>query len=103
MGAFRIEPDYRPFQVPQKSEQPLISTSKTDGPTVFRHACNLGLEGIVSKRKDSSYRSGRSPDWPTSSVIASGTLFAAALFRLISGQATGAAAMTTHSRPIADT
>jgi bifunctional non-homologous end joining protein LigD len=28
---------------------------------VFRHACKLGLEGIVSKRKDSSYRSGRSP------------------------------------------
>ena len=23
----------------------------------------LGLEGIVSKRKDSAYRSGRSPDW----------------------------------------
>ena len=23
----------------------------------------LGLEGIVSKRKGSSYRSGRSPDW----------------------------------------
>jgi ATP-dependent DNA ligase len=22
-----------------------------------------GLEGIVSKRKDSAYRSGRSPDW----------------------------------------
>jgi bifunctional non-homologous end joining protein LigD len=34
-----------------------------DGPTVFAHACNLGLEGIVSKRKDSAYRSGRSPDW----------------------------------------
>jgi bifunctional non-homologous end joining protein LigD len=34
-----------------------------DGETVFRHACKLGLEGIVSKRKDSSYRSGRSPDW----------------------------------------
>jgi ATP-dependent DNA ligase len=34
-----------------------------DGPTVFRHACKLGLEGIVSKRKDSPYRSGRSPDW----------------------------------------
>jgi bifunctional non-homologous end joining protein LigD len=33
------------------------------GPTVFRHACKLGLEGIVSKRKDSPYRSGRSPDW----------------------------------------
>ena len=34
-----------------------------DGETVFRHACKLGLEGVVSKRKDSSYRSGRSPDW----------------------------------------
>ena len=34
-----------------------------DGEMVFRHACKLGLEGIVSKRKDSLYRSGRSPDW----------------------------------------
>src|SRR5215510_9741714 len=34
-----------------------------DGPTVFAHACKLGLEGIVSKRRDSAYRSGRSPDW----------------------------------------
>jgi bifunctional non-homologous end joining protein LigD len=34
-----------------------------DGPIVFQHACKLGLEGIVSKRKDSSYRSGRSPHW----------------------------------------
>jgi bifunctional non-homologous end joining protein LigD len=33
-----------------------------DGETVFRHACKLGLEGIVSKRKGSPYRSGRSPD-----------------------------------------
>ena len=33
-----------------------------DGPTVFAHACKLGLEGIVSNRKDSAYRSGRSPD-----------------------------------------
>ena len=34
-----------------------------DGPTVFAHACKMGLEGIVSKRKDSPYRSGRSPHW----------------------------------------
>jgi hypothetical protein len=27
------------------------------------HACKMGLEGIVSKRKDSPYRSGRSPHW----------------------------------------
>jgi bifunctional non-homologous end joining protein LigD len=30
---------------------------------VFAHACKMSLEGIVSKRKGSSYRSGRSPDW----------------------------------------
>jgi bifunctional non-homologous end joining protein LigD len=33
------------------------------GEIVFRHACKLGLEGIVSKRLGSRYRSGRSPDW----------------------------------------
>ena len=33
------------------------------GPDLFRHACKMGLEGIVSKRKDSPYRSDRSPDW----------------------------------------
>ena len=34
-----------------------------DGDTVFRHACRMGLEGIVAKRRDRPYRSGRSPDW----------------------------------------
>jgi bifunctional non-homologous end joining protein LigD len=34
-----------------------------DGAMVFRHACRMELEGIVSKRRDSPYRSGRSPDW----------------------------------------
>jgi hypothetical protein len=34
-----------------------------DGPLVFSSACKLGLEGIVSKRKDSRYRSGPSPHW----------------------------------------
>jgi ATP-dependent DNA ligase len=33
------------------------------GDVVFRHACKLGLEGIVSKRLGSRYRSGRSRDW----------------------------------------
>jgi hypothetical protein len=31
--------------------------------TVFHHACKMSLEGIVSKRFGSRYRSGRSPDW----------------------------------------
>jgi bifunctional non-homologous end joining protein LigD len=34
-----------------------------DGLAVFQHACRMGLEGIVSKRLGSRYRSGRSPDW----------------------------------------
>jgi bifunctional non-homologous end joining protein LigD len=34
-----------------------------EGQTVFEHACRLGLEGIVSKRRDSPYRSGRQEIW----------------------------------------
>jgi bifunctional non-homologous end joining protein LigD len=34
-----------------------------DGATVYRAACQLGCEGIVSKRLGSPYRSGRSPHW----------------------------------------
>jgi bifunctional non-homologous end joining protein LigD len=34
-----------------------------DGQIVFRHACKLKLEGIVSKRKDLGYRSGPSKSW----------------------------------------
>ena len=34
-----------------------------DGPTVFRHVCQMGLEGIVSKRTDAPYRSGPSKTW----------------------------------------
>jgi ATP-dependent DNA ligase len=34
-----------------------------DGPLVFAHARKMGLEGIVSKQRNSPYRSGRSPDW----------------------------------------
>jgi len=33
------------------------------GPDLFRHACLLGLEGLVSKHKDRPYRAGRSPHW----------------------------------------
>ena len=34
-----------------------------DGPTVFRHVCRMGLEGIVSKRLNAPYRSGPSRTW----------------------------------------
>jgi bifunctional non-homologous end joining protein LigD len=33
------------------------------GEVVFRHACKLGYEGIVSKRLGSGYVSGRCRDW----------------------------------------
>ena len=33
------------------------------GPKVHREACRQGLEGILSKRADAPYRSGRSRDW----------------------------------------
>src|SRR5262249_48035265 len=34
-----------------------------DGAAVYRAACQLGCEGIVSKRLGSIYRRGRSPNW----------------------------------------
>jgi bifunctional non-homologous end joining protein LigD len=34
-----------------------------DGAAIFAQACNLGAEGIVSKRRDSAYRSGPSRVW----------------------------------------
>ena len=34
-----------------------------EGQIVYREACKLGCEGVVSKRLGSRYRSGRSPHW----------------------------------------
>ena len=33
------------------------------GPDLFRHACLMGLEGPVSKHRESSYRAGRFDRW----------------------------------------
>jgi len=33
------------------------------GPELFAAACNMGLEGLVSKRADRPYRAGLSKDW----------------------------------------
>ncbi|WP_406858649.1 hypothetical protein [Alsobacter sp. KACC 23698] len=40
-----------------------VDAMAEQGEALFRHACALGLEGIISKRRDSPYRSGRSPTW----------------------------------------
>jgi bifunctional non-homologous end joining protein LigD len=34
-----------------------------DGREMYQHACKVGLEGVVSKVRDSRYHSGRSHDW----------------------------------------
>ncbi|WP_457578981.1 non-homologous end-joining DNA ligase [Ensifer adhaerens] len=34
-----------------------------DGAEFFRVACEHGLEGIIAKRRDAPYRSGRRPEW----------------------------------------
>ncbi|MFN3657867.1 MAG: DNA ligase D [Pseudolabrys sp.] len=41
----------------------LSKTIDQPGPALLTEACRLGLEGIVSKRADAPYRSGRGHDW----------------------------------------
>ena len=41
----------------------LNETFEEDGAIVYREACRLGCEGIVSKRLGSRYRAGRSLHW----------------------------------------
>jgi bifunctional non-homologous end joining protein LigD len=36
---------------------------EVDGPEMYKHACKTGLEGVVSKIRDSRYGSGRTNDW----------------------------------------
>jgi len=47
------------------AKEPLRLSEHFDegGEMVLRHACRLSLEGIVSKKRDAPYRSGRSDDW----------------------------------------
>jgi bifunctional non-homologous end joining protein LigD len=41
-----------------------LSESLTEpGPALIKHACKMGLEGIVSKLADAAYHSGRGHDW----------------------------------------
>jgi bifunctional non-homologous end joining protein LigD len=41
----------------------LSEHTEGDGEALFRHACAMGLEGIVAKRRQSRYRSGPSKVW----------------------------------------
>jgi bifunctional non-homologous end joining protein LigD len=50
-------------RVPAKSGVHFSDHIAGDGPGFLRSACEHRLEGVVSKRADSPYRSGRSGDW----------------------------------------
>ena len=41
----------------------LSEHTEGDGAEIFRFACEMGLEGIVSKRRDMPYRAGPSKMW----------------------------------------
>ena len=40
-----------------------VESLEADGAVVLEHVCKLDLEGIVSKRADAPYRSGKRPEW----------------------------------------
>jgi bifunctional non-homologous end joining protein LigD len=49
-----------------RSVDGVILTEHLDGElgaTMFKHACRMGLEGIVSKRRDKPYVAGRCKTW----------------------------------------
>jgi bifunctional non-homologous end joining protein LigD len=46
-----------------KSDIQFSESFEVDGREMFRHACKTGLEGVVSKVRDSLYSGGRSNDW----------------------------------------
>jgi bifunctional non-homologous end joining protein LigD len=46
-----------------KTDIQFSESFEVDGREMFKHACKTGLEGVVSKVRDSAYSSGRSNDW----------------------------------------
>ena len=67
-----VDPRLRPIEARRETLMWLVDgvsgivfseTLAAEGAVVFAKACELGLEGIVSKRQGSFYRSGRSRNW----------------------------------------
>ncbi|BCG84754.1 ATP-dependent DNA ligase [Mesorhizobium sp. 113-3-9] len=57
----------------KQSENPAVRFSdhfSEPGKIMLEHACRMGLEGVVSKRADAPYRSGRGPTWVKSKCTA---------------------------------
>jgi bifunctional non-homologous end joining protein LigD len=47
----------------EKTDVQFSESFEVDGREMFKHACKTGLEGVVSKVRDSKYSGGRSNDW----------------------------------------
>ncbi len=47
----------------RKTDISFSDSFEAEGATIFARACEMGIEGIVSKRKGSRYRSERTNDW----------------------------------------
>ena len=47
----------------EKTDIQFSESFEVDGNEMFAHACKVGLEGVVSKVRDSRYLSGRGHDW----------------------------------------
>jgi bifunctional non-homologous end joining protein LigD len=47
---------------------------EVDGPEMYAHACKVGLEGVVSKVRDSAYTSGASNNWIKKTCVQRETL-----------------------------
>src|SRR5204862_5683086 len=46
-----------------KTDIQFSESFEVNGPDMYTHACAIGLEGVVSKVRDSRYASGRGNDW----------------------------------------
>jgi len=54
---------------PQSGALALSEHFSIEGATFFEHVSRLGLEGMISKRRDAPYRSGRTKDWLKSKCV----------------------------------
>jgi bifunctional non-homologous end joining protein LigD len=68
---------------------------EVDGREMFEHACKVGLEGVVSKVRDSRYPSGRGREWVKKTCAQRKTLTIAALH---SAATIGMASMSAAAR-----
>lgn len=71
----------------------------SEGATVLKEACTLGLEGIISKRADLPYRSGRNGDWLKSKCLMTDEfVIGGYLVSSVDAKAVGALALGTFEK-----